>query len=156
MSKLNYLGVEFDDWAEDFDDDGNKIYWSNICPNCAKKHSRLNNDIDFESGNFGCCGIYGCNYSGEKSDIGTYYIDFHPTYVEVTDIDYEVEYLDNGFVAFEGGFNTLQEALNSPYVIDKGGYRIHRRYWKTPLNDKWNDIDTCEVAWEKDYDFKEI
>jgi hypothetical protein len=150
VSKLKYLGVEFDDYAEDFDDDGNKIHWSNICPYCANKYPQLYKDIDFESGNFACCGVCGCSYSGEKSDIGTYYIDFHPSDVEIEDIDYEVEYLDNGFIAYEGGFNTLKDALNSSYIVEKGGYFIYRRYWKTHINDKWNDIDVYEIAWKKD------
>lgn len=83
---LYYNGIIFDEWAEGDDGEGNDTYWANICPNCAaaaKCTTQLDNVIDFQSNSAAACSVKGCNYSGEKNDIGTHYIDFDPKFVEI-------------------------------------------------------------------------
>lgn len=83
MRKLKYMDVEFDEWSDSYDDEGHKSYWTNICPICVQKYDWLEEDVDIETGSGACCGVYGCDYSGEKEEIGTHYIDFDSAFVEL-------------------------------------------------------------------------
>ena len=63
---LIFNNVKFDDYTKNDD----SSYWSQICPQCAKKHSINPKYLD-DSGS-GICGVYGCECNSD--DI--VYIDF--------------------------------------------------------------------------------
>lgn len=70
---LLYKGIVFDDFVVDTEG-----VWAKICNTCKEKYSGLDAEIEFDSDEYGYCGVQGCEHQGTDEDEITkiYYIDF--------------------------------------------------------------------------------
>lgn len=68
--KLIFLGITFDDFV----DDEHGHVWTQICPRCVNKHSKVILQKWLDDGAGGICGVQGCKREAE------YYLDFPEKY----------------------------------------------------------------------------